>query len=249
MAAPDEVDRHLTWLRDGEARFLDQIGSLSDDDLAAPSALPEWTRAHVAAHVACNAEALCRLLSWARTGAENPMYTDLETRNRDIETTVSSGPDQIRTYLHEASARLLADLDAMPDPAWAARVRTFHGRDIPASFVVWMRVREVWLHLVDLGSGVLVASWPRDLIDALMDEVTATMSARDSPPSLLLEPSDRDRDWAIGPGSEAAAPGAGVDVRRTVRGRSADLLAWLTGRSAGEGLAIDGVLPELPPWM
>jgi maleylpyruvate isomerase len=38
--------------------------------------------------------------------------------------------------------------------------------------------------------------------------------------------------------------------RRAVTGPASDVLAWLTGRSAGTGLRTrdDGPLPELPSW-
>jgi maleylpyruvate isomerase len=34
-----------------------------------------------------------------------------------------------------------------------------------------------------------------------------------------------------------------------VQGSLPDVAAWLTGRSAGEGLQADGPLPELAPWL
>jgi maleylpyruvate isomerase len=108
---------------------------------------------------------------------------------------------------------------------------------------LWLRTREVWLHLVDLGSGVSVESWPGDLVDALLEDVTTTMNGRDDAPSWVLQATDRERIWRIG-------SGAADDLTyREVSGKAADLLAWLTGRSSGEGLAAEGVLPEPPPWM
>ena len=50
-----------------------------------PTALPGWTRKHLVAHLAGNAEALLRLLHWAGTGERTPMYTSPEQRNADIE--------------------------------------------------------------------------------------------------------------------------------------------------------------------
>lgn len=240
MTVPESSAHVLAWMQEGEARFLGQLDGLTDEELGMDSALPDWTRAHVAVHLARNADALSRLLSWARTGEETLMYPDTESRNRDIETSARQEPDALRADVRESAARFDADIDALPTQAWSARVRTFQGRDIPASFVVWMRVREVWLHLVDLGSGVAVESWPGDLVDALLDEVTATVNGRDDPPALRLQATDRERTWLIG------EDGAGA---QEVSGKAADLLAWLTGRSTGEGLATDGVLPTPPHWM
>lgn len=240
MTVPEPSAQILAWMREGEARFLDQVEALTDEELQADSALPEWSRAHVVAHVARNAEAVSRLLSWARTCEENPMYSDVETRNRDIEAAARQAPEALRADVRRASEQFDADLEALPAKAWSAQVRTFQGRHVPASFALWARTREVWLHLVDLGAGVAVESWPGDLVDALLDEVTATMHGRDDTPVLRLQATDRERTWRIGTESGEA---------REVSGRAADLLAWLTGRSTGEGLATDGVLPQPPPWM
>ena len=240
MTVPEASAHVLDWMREGEARFLSQLDGLNGDELAADSALPDWSRAHVAAHVARNAEAVCRLLSWARTGEQALMYRDTESRNRDIETSARQDPDALRADVRDTAARLDADIGTLPAHAWSARVRTLQGRDIPASFVLWMRVREVWLHVVDLGTGVAVESWPGDLVDTLLDEVTATMGGRDDPPALRLQATDRERTWQIG---------AETDAAQEVSGKAADILAWLTGRSTGEGLATDGVLPAPPHWM
>ncbi len=241
-SVPAESEQILNWLREGEARFIGAVDGLTDDELRTDSALPEWTRAHVAAHVARNAEAVSRLLSWARTGEENPMYPQVESRNRDIETAAHQAPDALRADVRTTSARFDADVEALPEQAWTARVRTFHGREVPASATLWMRAREVWLHLVDLDAGVSVESWPGDLVDTLLDEIVATMSAREDPPRWLLKATDRERTWQIGRNT-------GQNAAQEISGKAADLLAWLTGRSAGGGLATEGVLPTPPHWM
>lgn len=247
MSAPESSAQILAWLREGQARFLGQLDGLPDAELRADSALPDWSRAHVAAHVARNAEAVTRLLAWAATGAESPMYPDTETRDRDIETSARQDADALRADVRDTAARFDAAIDELPGPAWSARVRTLHGREIPATDVLWMRVREVWLHLVDLGLGVAVESWPGDLVDAVLDDVTSTMSGRDDAPSLRLLATDRERVWEIG--NIARQPDSADEATTEVSGRAADLLAWLTGRSTGQGLATDGLLPELPHWM
>lgn len=248
MTVPEEVERSLTWMREGEARFLAQVDGFTEAELRTESALSDWTRAHVVAHVARNAEAVSRLLSWARTGEESLMYPDTETRDRDIETSARQDAQALRADVRATSQRFDADIEGLPAEAWTARLRTFQGREIPATFVVWMRVREVWLHLVDLGSGVLVESWPGDLVDVLLDEVTATMRGRADAPALRLQATDRDRDWQIGD-RQVGADARQEQASQQVSGKAADILAWLTGRSTGQGLATDGVLPALPHWM
>ncbi|MGH3331970.1 MAG: maleylpyruvate isomerase N-terminal domain-containing protein, partial [Nocardioidaceae bacterium] len=73
MSRPDTA---LAWAADGQARFERTVAEYSD--LRGPSRLPDWTRGHVVTHVARNAEGLVRLLAWARTGIETPMYPSIQ---------------------------------------------------------------------------------------------------------------------------------------------------------------------------
>jgi len=51
------------WAADGTRLVVARLADLRDDGFTAPSLLPGWTRAHVAAHLARNVEALIRLAS------------------------------------------------------------------------------------------------------------------------------------------------------------------------------------------
>ena len=102
-----------------------------------------------------------------------------------------------------------------------------------------MRVREVWLHAVDLDSGARLEDLPAEVIDALLDDVAATLSARDGCPAIRLEPADRNRHWQLGSGDSAMA-----------RSTAAELLGWLTGRDRHVQITSpDGSLPTVPRWL
>ena len=219
------------WMRTGTRLFLDTVDGLSDSDLDAPSPLAGWQRRHIIAHVARNAEALGRLLDWASTGVETPMYSSVEQRAADIESGARQTPGELRADVHRTADAFAAKIDT--HQAWEARVRTAQGRDIPASNVPWMRTCEVWLHAVDLDAGVAVADFPLNLVDALLDETIAWFATHDGPP-LVLEATDRDRTWTIG-----------TDAAPTI-GTATELLAWLVGRD--DGAALRGPRPQLPPW-
>ncbi len=83
------------WMRAGTTMFTRQVSALSESGARAPSRLDGWTRAHVVAHVARNAEALARLAAWAHTGIETPMYSGPAQRADDIETTAAYGLDRL----------------------------------------------------------------------------------------------------------------------------------------------------------
>ena len=75
------------WSADGTDVFLAETSSLTSAGYAAPTALPGWTRRHLVAHVAANADALGNLVHWAATGEVTPMYATPEERVAAIERT------------------------------------------------------------------------------------------------------------------------------------------------------------------
>jgi maleylpyruvate isomerase len=113
-----------------------------------------------------------------------------------------------------------------------ARVRTAQGRLVPASEVVWLRTREVWVHGVDLGGRF--EDLPGELVDALLTDVTALWARRGEEPAMVLRPTDRRTAWP-----------SGVDGLPEVRGTAAELAAWVTGR----GPAPDPDAPAIGRWL
>src|SRR3954466_15583104 len=69
----------------GPPRLLATAAALGDDALPEPSLCAGWSRGHVLAHVARNADALVRVCDVALTGAADTMYDDVESRDADIE--------------------------------------------------------------------------------------------------------------------------------------------------------------------
>lgn len=232
-----DIRTTLPWMGAGTEFLVQLVDALPDDALRDPSALPGWSRAHVVAHVARNAEALTRLATWARTGVETPMYADAQQRAAEIESSAQAPADTLRRELGSTAADLDAALAALADDTWQAEVRSALGRALPAAEVPWMRVREVWLHAVDLASGAGVDDLPADVVDTLLDDVTGVLTARDGCPAALLAPADRERVWPLGP-----------DGGARILGPAADVLGWLTGRG-GTVTSDGGALPDPPRWL
>lgn len=220
-------------MRAGTTHLLAAVDKLTDDDLRAPSALPGWTSAHVVGHVARNAEALLRLATWAATCDETPMYADREQRAGEIERSATLPASTLRDDLATTAEMLDDALSALTAEQWHAQVRSALGRAIPAVEVPWMRIREVWLHSVDLAGGATIDDVPDGVLDLLLDDVTATLSAKEGCPSLELAPIDRSRTWRLGPDGDGS----------TIATPAADLVGWLTGRVAVE------TRPKLPRWL
>lgn len=229
-----ELETFRGWCREGTARLAVAVDGLDDAAFAAPSALPDWTRAHVVGHLARNAEALHRLTMWAATGMENPMYPDLETRAADIESSAVLEPAVLRAQFRETADALEQAMGDLDDSAWQATVRSALGRVMPATQIPWMRVREVWLHAVDLGAGVETSNFPDDVVDALLADLAGVVGAKPATPPLLVRLTDRDREIRLGPAETSDPP--------VVEATAADALGWISGRAPG-------VFPPLPAWI
>ncbi|NHU49753.1 maleylpyruvate isomerase N-terminal domain-containing protein, partial [Rhodococcus sp. A14] len=77
-----DLSERLLIARRGTAYFAQRLAELSDEQLSEPTGLAGWSRRHLVAHVGYNAAALCRLLDWAASGVETPMYASAEQRGR-----------------------------------------------------------------------------------------------------------------------------------------------------------------------
>lgn len=233
---PQSFDRAIALLALVTDVFLDDVRALDDAGVREPSACAGWTRAHVISHVARNADAFCHLLAWARTGTETPMYASRAARDADIETGASRSAAELEADAEASGERLLAGLADLPPSRRSARVRGGSGAEMPAHDILWGRLREVAYHHVDLRTGRTFEDLPRPVVARGLTEAVDRLAAAAGAPGLTLTPDD-------GPGPLVVGDGG-----TRVRGRSADLLGWLTGREDGARLTCDGPLPDLPDW-
>jgi maleylpyruvate isomerase len=227
-----DFDTGRRWWAAGERAVAAALDELTDDRLRQPSALPGWTRAHVVAHLARNADALVNLCTWARTGVETPMYPSRDARDTAIENTATLPAGVLRADYRDTEARLAEAVAVMPDEAWDRPVRNGQGRMVPARDIPWMRAKELWVHGVDLDAGVRFADVPADALAALVDDVLALFASRDQLPDATIRCIDVQRTWCSG--------------AARVEGPVAAVAAWLT-RSRTDGLT--GDVPAPPAWL
>jgi maleylpyruvate isomerase len=229
-----EVDR-------ATERLLETVASLDGNAaIAAPSRLPGWTRGHVLAHIARNADGLTNLLTWARTGVATPQYATADQRERDIVAGAPRGHAEHLSDVRESARRFADAAGDMPADAWVT-VLDIPGAPQPAARVVWRRLREVEVHHVDLGAGYSYADWPPAFGHRLLHDVARGFTSRDDAPALLLRPADSGHELTIG--DAAGGP--------VVAGTACALAAWLVGRSDGSDLTMSphGELPTPPTWI
>jgi maleylpyruvate isomerase len=236
---PADLTDARRWTRDGTTLFLAEA-DLDEAALGAPSALPGWTRRHLLAHIAANAGALGNLVHWAATGEPTPMYSSPDARAAGIERGALLPADELGAWLRRSAQRLDDAMTALSDEQWQAPVLTAQGRSVPATEVPWLRAREVYVHGVDLATGLSFAELPAGFCAALCDDVIA--KRRSAPgPALVLE--------AAGPGGRWELPGQREGDTVTLAGPLAEITAYLTGRAHKLTTADGEPAPVLGPWL
>jgi maleylpyruvate isomerase len=236
VAAAAELSARL----DGATqRLLHTAAGLHDEQAREASLLPGWSRGHVLAHLARNADALRNLLIWARTGVVTPMYPNASDRNEQIEAGSGRPAAVLLADLTGSASEFAAESARLSGAEWAAEVRGPGGVTQPGWYTLWRRLSEVEIHHVDLGAGYRPTDWPADFAAQRL-AVTASDFARPDCPRVALRADDSGAEYEIGPGNGKAP--------LTVTGPSRQVLAWLIGRSDGTDLAADpaGPLPALP---
>nr|EJI95926.1 hypothetical protein JVH1_6618 [Rhodococcus sp. JVH1] len=176
----------LLIARRGTAYFAQRLAELSDEQLSEPTGLAGWSRRHLLAHVGYNAAALCRLLDWAATGIETPMYASPEQRGREIAEGATLPAAALRNLFDHTVARLDEKWRHLPASAWEAQVRTAQGRLVPVSETAWMRTREVWIHAVDLGNGGRFGDFPDVVLESLLTDIVGMWQRKDLGAGLVL---------------------------------------------------------------
>jgi len=228
----------MVWAREGSTLFLTALESFTNDQLKAPSVLEGWSRRHVAAHTAANADGLRNLVHWARTGEERPMYVSTEARDADIKAGAKLSAHDLRTWVAMASDAIIADLEDLSDEQWEAPVRTRQGTEVKARAIPWMRAREVMIHTVDLNAGISFDALPTPFLTALVDETAAQRSLAADVPAVVLRHGDR--EWSLTDSGEPTV----------FSGSLGTIAAYLVAREY-DGLvdAAGNPAPALPAWL
>jgi maleylpyruvate isomerase len=229
----------LLIARRGTAYFAQRLAELSDADLDGDTLVAGWTRRYLLAHVGYNAAALCRLLDWAVTGVETPMYESVEQRSQEIKEGATLSPAALRNLFDHTVSRLDEKWRHMPAPAWRSTVRTAQGREVPASETAWMRSREVWIHAVDLDNGGRFGDFPDAVLESLLADVVATWRRKGTGDNLTLHVTGAEPIEI----SDRPYEGGGRDI---ISGPLPSVVRWATGRGA---IGLTSAAPPPPTWL
>jgi maleylpyruvate isomerase len=218
------------WKPEATQRLLGYTIGISDEEWHQPSPLPGWSRAHLATHLARNAEHLRLIAEAVDAGLPQPVAPSRAERLAELERGADRGGMELQIDLDTSAGALQQAIERITH--WDAVVR-LRGRDWPLAAVPLARLHEVCVHHIDLdcefGPDAIdpaAAAWLlRWVLDLLADADL---------PALRIEAD-----------SLVAELGTGPDVR-TVTGSDARLWAWLSGRLPASGVAgADGLQPSL----
>ena len=233
----------LLQARRGTAFFARKLNELPDAELDGGSRLPGWTRRHVVAHVGYNARAIARLIEWAGTGVETPMYSSPEARTHEIEFGATLSPIALRHLFDHSAVHLNVEWRDLPADAWHHKVKTAQGRIVPAEETVWMRTREVWMHAVDLDNGATFADIPAPVLERLLRDITGAWHTRGTDAGLLVKVTGTDLAF----GDTSAADPA------IIAGPLPAVVEWAAGRGSRGVIATGpdaaGGVPAAPKWI
>ncbi|MFF2243753.1 maleylpyruvate isomerase family mycothiol-dependent enzyme [Arthrobacter sp. NPDC058130] len=238
-----ELLQALLQARRGTAFFARKLNELSDAELDGESLLPGWTRRHITAHIGYNARAIARLVEWAATGVETPMYASAEVRNHEIDFGATLSPIALRNLFDHSAVHLSVEWRDLPGHAWHNTVRTIQGREVPATETVWMRSREVWMHAVDLDNGATFADVPVPVLERLLADITGAWKARGTDAGLVVKVAGSD---LVCGDTTAADP-------TVITGLLPAVVEWAAGRGTSgvraSGPTANGTVPAAPKWI
>jgi maleylpyruvate isomerase len=234
-SATTQLETLRGLVRTATQRLLGDTILVTDDQWRAPSRLPDWTRGHVATHLARHADAIVRLARWARTGERHDMYPSPEHRVNEIEAGAGRSGLDLQIDLDTSAGRLSSAFDEL-DAAdtWDGVVEMRGGLQVPARLLPLPRLLEVVIHHVDLDIGYEITDIDTQTAEWLLEWCSFRLQDRDDFPSLRLT-SDSGFTLAVGSVGEPVA----------VTGSSANLLGWLTRRTNASAVTGAGGL-QLP---
>lgn len=214
-------------IRSTMAELHDAIHRATDDQLAQPSSLPGWTRAHVVGHVAGFSHGMARQWEYGLLGELIELYTGgVAGRNAEIDALVALAPADLRRAADAALDRLGVAMESVTD--WAMPISYRDGRALDGLKAAW---REYAIHVVDLDLGITSDGWS----EALCGHLFGFLASRVPADAVLV----LDSGVRVGTGT----------AEILVHGSHQDVAAWLAGRRPVTALEFAPAgTPELGPW-
>ena len=232
-----------------EAALLARVQGLTDAEAAAPSALPDWSRAELLTHVARNADSFRGLAEAAMRGEVGDQYPGgAEQREGGIAAGRGKSAAEVVADLSQSVEWLHETWAAVPSDVWGREGRA-SGGTVTIADTVRARWIEVEVHHVDLNLGASPEEWSNPFVEVALQRLVPRLVMRANEP-----PDARWVVWAddVALAWSVSALAGQVTVSRfdeddpapdvIVRGPGAQLTAWLMNRPSKD-LTVSGEGP------
>ena len=234
MTTSSHLSDNLGLLAHETSLLMRTAAGLDDETVRAASLCQGWTRAHVLSHLARNADALGKLVSWATAGTPVAMYESPQARDADIVAGSTRGAQEIFADLGDSAARFASAAAGLAGPPEHVEVEMRAGRRVLGGQLPTLRLMEVVFHHVDLDAGYTFANADPGFVKRAINNAVERMRSAGQAPAISLRSDTGDR-WTIGAGTQE------------VNGTNAALLLWLA-RGDGARVSSKDALPVLPSW-
>lgn len=214
--------------REATSRLLGDTITISDQAWHEPSRLPGWTRAHVASHLARNADAFRRTMTGLLGHTSTRMYPTEAEKRHAIERGSWRSALELQIDLDTSAGELATAFDRLDDVALDEVVVLAPGRRLPVVQLPLARLDEVVLHHLDLDCGFTPDDIEPDIARWLLEWNCWQATGRDDVPAVRLV-SSSGFEAVVGRADQEPALVSGSDGR---------LLGWLTGRCGAD--LVDG---------
>jgi len=196
----------------------DTIG-ITDEQWNQPSRLPGWTRAHIATHLARNADAFVRIMDQLREGRPTNLYDSQADRREEIERGSERTALELQVDLDASAGRLhsqLPELMLLPPDRLVKLTPTLTVRldRLPIA-----RLGEVVLHHIDLDIGFSYQNIENHVAAWLLAFNTDRIGRNSAYPAMRIVADSGLTVLIGGPGHPSV-----------IHGADNFLLCWLTGR-------------------
>lgn len=229
---PVPVEDLHRWKTEATQRLLGYTIALTEDEWHQPAQLPGWSRAHVATHLARNADYFRSVLNASLAGGPQPELPSVAERRHQLERGADRSGLELQIDLDAASGALQNAIESVTD--WTPSI-ILDAVELPLSALPLARLHEVKLHLLDLGCGYTPDSVPGEPAAWLLRWALFRLRNADLP---ALQLTSNTLSTRIGSQS---------DLPLHVEANDANLWAWLTGRVGPEAVSgAEGLeLPKL----
>lgn len=215
---------------DETSKLLGDTIAISQEDWQQPSLLPGWTRAHIASHLAINAEIVMQLVRHAQNAPAGTRVTLPWTSKEALERGSERTALELQVALDTTAGQLNQCLQSIC-PSFVFEMAD--GLKVNSDVLTVLRLNQTVLHHIDLNHGFTIDDVTEPVSTWLLQLNTLLPNVTKHVPSARIV-SDNGIEAKVGP-EKISMP--------TLTGPDNLLLGWLTGRMSKSRM----IELDLPP--